>query len=244
MNAAHAILPIVFVGLLHGCSAPGEAEPAPAAIAVAPALDCPAERIATVTDLHMPGGLCDAAREKVGTNLKSHHYRVACEAVQRTRPERVEAVQAVDCREDDRGAWTDVEICCPVPAADAMPAPRRFRLEVVAPAVGQYGTASISLGAPPRLIEYRVRIAAESCDVYQLHPSRNCEFSGAYAPGETSTFMVRYTPGSNHRRGGVLIVDFLDPELSDVEIRLSGSVGDGESGWLSVPVAETLQVQR
>ena len=30
--------------------------------------------------------------------------------------------------------------------------------------------------------------------------------------------------------------DFADPGLSDVEVRLSGGVGDGESDWLSIPV--------
>ncbi len=72
--------------------------------------------------------------------------------------------------------------------------------------------------------------------MYQLHPSRSCEADGSYAPGETTTFMVRYTPRSTHRRGGALMIDFVDPALTDVEVRLSGGVGDGESDWLSIPV--------
>ncbi len=248
-NAVQALVAIACTALLQGCAGSGGAQPAGELRAEAPPpLDCPAARVATVTDLHTPDGLCDVAREKVGDNLKSHHYRVACETVLGgVRPTRVETVQATACRQDDRGAWTDVEICCPEATSTsafdpaAMTAglirPRRMRLEVLAPAVGKHGTASVSLLPPSRHTEYRVRIAPESCDVYQLHPDRSCEAGGAYSPGETTTFMVRYTPGSTHRRGGVLVVDFVDPEASDVEVRLSGGVGDGASGWLSVPVA-------
>lgn len=246
-QTVQVIAAMVCTAMLQGCSPSGETEPTLAAlltVAATPPPGCPAERIATVSDLHTPGGLCATVRENVDANLKSHHYRVACEAIQGTRPARVDSAQATACREDDRGAWTDVEICCP--AQGTAPEPitvttgltrsRRFRLEVAAPAVGQYGTASISLLPPPRPTEYHVRIAAESCDVYQLHPDRSCETSGSYAPGETSTFMVGYTPGSTHRRGGVLVIDFVDPEVSDVEVRLSGGVGDQANGWLSVPI--------
>ncbi len=237
------LLPILAVLLLAGCgggSSDGAGSADQASFEPRPSLDCPADRLVTVTDLHSPDLDCTAAAVRSESNLESYHYRSACEMIPGVKPDAVTALRTVACREDERGAWIDVEVCCPT----GPPAPgsvgRRFDLTLYAASRDAYVTAPVSLQVQAtRSVAFRVTIPEESCGMFQLDPAGTCEdeVNATYQAGQTVTYLVRYTPKNSAIQTGRLLIDFADESLTDVTVRLEGRVGSEQSGRLTIPVA-------